>query len=1073
MLPSVFIEKVEALEFIDRMDYRNLPVAKRTRKKNRAGGSAAVSREYVSISDESEEESRAYESLDVSDEANAAPPTASGGKHKKKRLGKRKSINRSKKGMFGTSMHYEYKDLSDDGEEASVEIIGEDSNDPMNFDDVHSAGSKNGKKSDPVDPEDSDDDVVYLGEEGGEGGRGFGSLNLETSDANDEVTSDGSDESEATEEVASDVSNSSHDSETVLFSEEESAHSDDKDYDPEESESSEFSDESSSSGGDGQWSDEGDVDMKKGEIVNKREKKKGSGKTKKGKSVGDNIEVNKVHNIDEGEVKKGFRKEGEGKTVEGGVEMKKGQHSSRKEDVTALLLKFCFGSKEPSVPEKPELDPEENELWDEFRFSLRSCEIGSTGSNKVGNQDSLPPVHEEDTATLCKRGSHQLILDEEIGLRCKFCTYLAKEIKHIFPEFVENPYEKFGRRGFETDNWSIFDELRSHDSGSGPHSGCSSHLHDEGTVWDFIPGVKSSMYPHQREGFEFLWNHIAGGIHVEELKKRSSDYAGNGCIISHAPGTGKTLLAIVFLQTYMQLFPNCRPLLIAPRSMLLTWEEEFQKWGFDIPFHNLNNTDLSGEEIEADVNLVMRIEGRKSINRVKNSRMLKLCSWTKKRSILGISYQLFEKLCGTNHSGALKQAEEWRKIILEFPGLVVFDEGHTPRNDQSRIWKALSDLKTKRRILLSGTPFQNNFQELFNTICLVRPTFADSIDSNKFTGDFRRNQSQKRNLETWQWTSVTNCSGNINDKRERHATEVKAKIAPFVNVYKGSVLQDSLPGLRNSVVVLRPTQLQEEYHKRIQGIKSQFEYEHLESLISIHPSLLLNKEAFSGEWDKLNKLKLNPDVGVKVKFVMDLIRLSNALNERVLVFSQYIKPLVLTRDLLRSQFHWTEGEEVLYMDGSCDMKQRQSSMKVFNDPSSKAKVLLASTKGCCEGISLVGASRVVLLDVTWNPSVERQAISRAYRLGQKKVVYVYHLLMGGTNEEHKYQRQVDKSRLSELVFSDSDRSDACEKKVRVVSEDKVLEEMAQHEKLKHIFESIALLHEDIYFEQLGLSTFAA
>lgn len=55
---------------------------------------------------------------------------------------------------------------------------------------------------------------------------------------------------------------------------------------------------------------------------------------------------------------------------------------------------------------------------------------------QVGNQDSLPTVHEKDTATLCKRGSHQLILDEEIGLRCKFCTYLAKDIKYIFPEFV-------------------------------------------------------------------------------------------------------------------------------------------------------------------------------------------------------------------------------------------------------------------------------------------------------------------------------------------------------------------------------------------------------------------------------------------------------------------------------------------------------------------------------------------------------------------------------------------------------------------------------------------------------------
>lgn len=265
-------------------------------------------------------------------------------------------------------MDSESIDVSDGGEGPSVEIIGEDScgendNDQMDSIDVQSAGSKNGKTSEfgektekcgPLDLEDSDSDVVYLGEEGvGEGGGGGF------------------------------VSDSSYETDTLLSSEEESAHSDDEDYDPEESESSEFSEESSSSGGDGQWSDESDADMKKGENANKREKKKGSGKAKKGEGVQDNIEVNKVHYIDEGEVKRGFRKEGKGKNVEGGVEVKKGQHSSRK-DVTALLLKFCFGSKEPSVPEKPELDPEENELWDEFRFSLRSCDIGSTGSNKVG-----------------------------------------------------------------------------------------------------------------------------------------------------------------------------------------------------------------------------------------------------------------------------------------------------------------------------------------------------------------------------------------------------------------------------------------------------------------------------------------------------------------------------------------------------------------------------------------------------------------------------------------------------------------------------------------------------------------
>ncbi|CAN6723106.1 unnamed protein product [Malus baccata var. baccata] len=1068
------------------------------------------------------------ESINDSDDGEGATAGPSRGAKREKKVGKRKSSGGSRKRRSGCSMDFESINVSDGGELPSVEIIGEDScgendNDGMDSIDIQSAGSKNGKTSEcgPLDLEDSDSDVVYLGEEGvGEGGGGGGGGGDFVSDSSYETDTLLSSEEESAH--SDDEDYDPEKSESSEFSKESSSSGGD----------GQQSDES-----DGevniQRTDKRDAKVKKLENVNERERKKGSRKARKRESVEDNVEVIKVHNIDGREVKEGSRKEGKGKSVKGGVEVKKWQHVGKQENkghmekltnrqsmwetkhcnvlnvlvdsiyekeevlqegsdtlgnealkdernppvaqVTTLPLKFTFGSTstQPSVPKKQEMDPEEKELWDYLDFDLKSCEIGSTESHEVENQDPLPTVCEENAAALCKRGIHQLMLDEEIGSRCRFCSYLDQEIKYIVPEFVKYPCERFGARVYEPDNPSIFDELQSLDYGSDPHSGCSSHVHAEGTVWDFIPGVQSSMYSHQREGFEFIWNHIAGGIHVEELKRRSSDYSGNGCIISHAPGTGKTRLTIVFLQTYLKLFPKCRPLLIAPRSMLLTWEEEFKKWEFDIPFHNLNNTELSGEENEAAVDLMMKIDGPKSINRVNNSRMLKLYSWAKERSILGISYQLFEKLSGADHSGAEKKglAEVMRDILVEFPGLVVFDEGHTPRNNKSHIWKALSEIKTKKRILLSGTPFQNNFQELFNTICVVRPMFAASIDSAKFTGDFLRSRARKGNVEKWQWTSVANCSEKVAAEKEQHATEVKEKIAPFVNVYKGSVLQDSLPGLRNSVVVLHPMQLQKKFHQRIQGVKEQFQYEHLEAINSIHPSLLLHEDAFSGDWDRLKELKLNPDAGVKTKFLMELIRLSDALNERVLVFCQYISPLTLARDLLRSQFHWSEGEEVLYMDGKCDMKQRQSSMKIFNDPSSKAKVLLASTKGCCEGISLVGASRVVLLDVTWNPSVERQAISRAYRLGQKKIVYVYHLLMDGTNEEHKYRRQVDKSRLSELVFSDSDRNDSLEKKIRAVSEDKILEEMAQHEKLKHIFESIALLHEDIYFEQLGLSTF--
>ncbi|KAM5573212.1 SNF2 domain-containing protein CLASSY 3-like [Rosa sericea] len=720
-----------------------------------------------------------------------------------------------------------------------------------------------------------------------------------------------------------------------------------------------------------------------------------------------------------------------------------------------LPLKFSFGEPPSIVPvEKSDCEKELENLFKEMEFAIRSAQIGSTDYSEVEIKDTVPPVKEVTQHMLCSQGKHHLILDEEIGLICKFCPHVHQEIKYIVPEFAPNPYGRSGRRFYEEDNRSIPDELQCHDSGSG----FNSHAHVDGTVWDLIPGVKSSVYPHQRAGFEFIWSHIAGGIHLEKLQKTSSADGGDGCIISHAPGTGKTRLTIVFLQAYMRFNPKCRPLIIAPRTMLLTWEEEFKKWGFDVPFHNLNNQSLSGKENKAALKILVQDGGQRHVKSVDGSRWLKLYSWKKERSILGISYRLFEKLSTVHNSGGKKAdlAKTMRNILLDFPGIVVFDEGHTPRNDKSHMWKASSNIKTHRRIILSGTPFQNNFDELYNTICLARPDWIRPTCSGR---------SRKRNVVKAQQTSLAKYIAKGAGDKAKQAEEIGARIAPIVHVYRGSILRDTLPGLRNSIVVLQPSKLQKEISTIIQERKDLpfFKDEHYETLISVHPSALLNLEKEKRvsllnqvDLERLKEKRLNPESGMKAKFVIELVRLSDAMNERVLVFSQYINALTFLRELLKSQFQWTEGEDILYMYGADDEKQRQTSMKAFNDPSSRAKVLLASTKGCNEGINLVGASRVVLLDVTWNPSVERQAISRAYRLGQKKIVFIYHLLIAGAREEDKHSRQVEKHHLSELVFSCSD-TEAAKKIPAAVAEDKILEEMVQHEKLKHIFEKITLL----------------
>ncbi|KAL3504175.1 hypothetical protein ACH5RR_034016 [Cinchona calisaya] len=137
---------------------------------------------------------------------------------------------------------------------------------------------------------------------------------------------------------------------------------------------------------------------------------------------------------------------------------------------------------------------------------------------------------------------------------------------------------------------------------------------------------------------------------LDEGSSQLSD-DGRGCIILHAPGTGKTCLTVVFILSLMKMYPMCWPSIIAPSSKLLTWKDEFKKWALDIPFLNLNSE--------------------------------------KERSVLGISYQLFEQLASRHKKEPIDLAV---KKILQLPGLVVLDERHTPRNHRSFLWKALTEL---------------------------------------------------------------------------------------------------------------------------------------------------------------------------------------------------------------------------------------------------------------------------------------------------------------------------------------------------------------------------------------------
>ncbi|KAI5007722.1 hypothetical protein ZWY2020_008770 [Hordeum vulgare] len=631
--------------------------------------------------------------------------------------------------------------------------------------------------------------------------------------------------------------------------------------------------------------------------------------------------------------------------------------------------------------DKPENESDDLDgFWNEYSLALESSKLDT--AEEVASEKE---VGEKEVDNDC---SHDIRIHEDLGHVCRVCGMIVRRADMIFDYQWKKPSR----------SRSYFSETRSKDSDDIVIGDV--RVTEELMALDVAihPRHAKQMRAHQLAGFHFL------------VKNLVSDKPG-GCILAHAPGSGKTFMLISFIQSFLARYPSSRPLVILPKGILGTWKREFQRWQVeDIPLYDFYSV--------------------KAEKRAEQLEILK--SWQAKMSILFLGYKQFSQIVCSDGGGNVAAA--CRDMLLKVPSLLIMDEGHTPRNRETDVLESLSRVQTPRKVVLSGTLFQNHVSEVFNILNLVRPKFLKSDSSRPIVkrimsqvaisgGRISKGSADNAFTESVEETLLH----DDNFTRKAHVIRSLRELTKDVlHYYKGDIL-DELPGLVDISVFLKLSPKQKEIVHKLESYEK-FKRSAIGTAVYMHPCL-----SGMSEFDAADRAinltnasidslveSINVTDGVKARFFTNILALANSAGEKVLAFGQYILPMKFLERLLVKTRGWNVGKEIFVINGDTSQEERELATDQFNN-SADAKVLFGSIRACGEGISLVGASRVVILDVHLNPSVTRQAIGRAFRPGQQKKVFVYRLVAADSQEESFHQTAFKKEVIPKLWFEWSEQ----------------------------------------------------
>ncbi|POW02218.1 hypothetical protein PSTT_11941, partial [Puccinia striiformis] len=505
------------------------------------------------------------------------------------------------------------------------------------------------------------------------------------------------------------------------------------------------------------------------------------------------------------------------------------------------------------------------------------------------------------------------------------------------------------------------------------------------------PRLCKTLRPHQVEGVKFLYRCATGMV----------EQGAKGCIMADEMGLGKTLQCITLLWTLLKQSPIAgkpsieKAIVACPSSLVKNWANEFDKW---LGPGAINPLAVDGKQTKANLLTSVR----------------QWVSATGRRVPQPVMIVSYETLRGT-------LVEELGRAPI---GLLLCDEGHRLKNADNQTYAALNGINCERRVILTGTPIQNDLSEYFALLNFANPNYLG--DRAQFRKTYELPILRGRDSDS---------SASEVAAAEAKLKELTTKVQKFIIRRTNDLLSKYLPVKYEHVVFCAPSRFQLDLYrhfidspdlqKLLKGVGCQplkmlgilRKLCNHPDLLDLHQDIPGSEKCFpDGYRSKDPKAPARPELSGKMTVLERFLhKIKTETTDKIVLISNFTQTLDVMEKMCRER-RWGN----LRLDGTMQITKRQKLVDRFNDPEGKEFIFLLSSKAGGCGINLIGANRLILFDPDWNPASDQQALARVWRDGQKKNCFVYRFILTGSVEEKVFQRQSQKMKLSASVVDEQE-----------------------------------------------------